>query len=185
MGLIGSRLDSYANQIMFNTDTQLHFRDDLLDQWTTAQAAGQMTAVSQMRTAGGGGVAGAGTPGWSGFPWYQFSVYVERFAVLVVPVCALFAVIIYLTRLERIYLFWVLFIGIFFLSYFFQYHTRAFLGGIMTGRVFMTSVVIAGLVAGFVSFMFYDGPRGGVQDNKAQQLPQGVVVVPSGAPVVF
>lgn len=156
MGIFFSRIGSYMNTLMMNTDTMIHFRDEMQRQMTTAQAAGQMTTIQQAGI-GQGGVGGGGSAAaaWGGGSWYAITTTFNQIAIVAVPLGIAISVVTSLMKGSQLLMFGAVFMTVFFAIERFLYSIQWGKAGIVTGQNLLISLFLASVVGAFVGFAVY------------------------------
>lgn len=175
MGLFTSRLSAYSGVMMMNTDMNLHFQQDLIDQWETARASGAMQTIAQFNSTAGPGGASASSFGGGYSTWIRMGGIIRRFAPTVIPIAAIMAGLTYAFKWSQGLMMLATFIGIFFLLYFLSYLSLQKIN-ISDGTTFWVALFSSLVTSFIVSFVVYEpGPTASAV--VVQQQP--VVVIPN------
>jgi hypothetical protein len=160
MGAAASAASTYSSmQMGMDTDMELDYQQQLLRQLEVARAAGQQQTLAQVVSVGGlngGGGAGGGPMPWgAGRMWMGVSDFSRSLAVIMVPLFVALAIGTYLLRLGVPVMFASVFIAVFFMLMWIQYHTVMGYMYVTSSRPFITSFTGALIVAGVVAFIVY------------------------------
>ena len=159
--------------MMMNTDSQLHFKDMLQDQWTTAQAAGRMETVQASQAVGSGGVGGTARAWGMGF--YGISSAIYAFSLYGMFIGAGLVGLVYALKASQGAMAASVFAAVFFFVFALLFHAPMGRMGIQSGVNILISVVAAAITAAVVGFFIYEG------DNKDEPKQEVKYMPPPGA----
>lgn len=174
MGLMASRASGYSNVLMMNTATHIHFKDTLQRQWTTAAAAARMEQNQSVAAANSPGAVPGTARAW-GMGFYGISSAVFAFSKLGIPLGFVFIGLAYMMKASHETMAFAIFVATFFVFYFFIYHAPVAQGGLVSGANLLISLVVAGIVGGFVGYFLYEEGVGFTKDITGNQ---NTVVIP-------
>lgn len=174
MGVFTSRLSAFSSTMMMNTDMNLHFQQDLIDQWETARATGAMQTIAQFQAASGPGGASASAFGSGYTTWIKMGGIIRRFAPTVIPIAGILAGLTFAFKWSQGLMMLATSIGIFFLLYFLSYLSLQRIN-ISDGTTFWVALFSSLVTSFIISFVLYD-PAPDAVDSSKQQI---VVVTPA------
>lgn len=154
MGLLVSRMGAYANTMMMDTDTMLHFNQELQRQMETARAAGNMQTLQQGQYAAGG-IGGGGPSVSSGLAMYNFMQVLRSLSFPAIPIGLISIGAIYALNQSQMAMFGAVFFTVFFAVTLFLMTIEFGKQGINTGTNLISALFIGGVVGGLVAFIMY------------------------------